>query len=521
MTAPWHRGSLAPPWHVAGAALLLLWWIAGLGQAPLFDVDEGAFAEASREMLVSGDWGHTTLQGVDRFDKPILIYWLQAASMAAFGTDAWAVRLPSAICGWLWCLVLARAASQEGGEASGWMAALLTAGAVGPVLIGRAATADALLNLLVTCACLTLWQALRDERVAAARWAALWAALAVLTKGPIGLLIPLAAALIWCASEHRPGPRVRLLRDPWTWLIFMAVSLPWYVYAWQRHGAAFVDGFFVHHNLERFGRELEGHGGHPLYTPVALVALLLPWSLLGLPMAQHLRADWRDTHVRFLFGWMGFVLVLFAVSATKLPHYALYAASPGVLLAARWLPRLHPAWAMVVAVPVAATAALAAGSVQLARRLSAVVPTLPHAGSVEWTSMTPPWPASLLGALCALALVIGWPGRAPTVSLARRVATLLVLHAVLWVWVLVPWWAWLLQGPIVELAQVARAQSLHGLVQSGVHQPSFAFYAGQEAPRRDPRAGETALLRCDTQTRHVPQGDELARRQGWCLVRQR
>ena len=68
------------PWAVALALLLLYLW--QLGAAPLFDVDEGAFSEATRELLSSGDWGHTTLNGTDRFDKPILVYWLQAASMA-------------------------------------------------------------------------------------------------------------------------------------------------------------------------------------------------------------------------------------------------------------------------------------------------------------------------------------------------------------------------------------------------------------------------------------------------------
>ena len=76
-------------------AALVLMWVVGLGHAPLFDVDEGAFAEASREMLTSGDWGHTTLNGADRFDKPIFIYWFQASSMALFGVNEWAVRLPS------------------------------------------------------------------------------------------------------------------------------------------------------------------------------------------------------------------------------------------------------------------------------------------------------------------------------------------------------------------------------------------------------------------------------------------
>src|SRR5690349_9512215 len=85
----------AAPWRaVMGALLLGLPFLLRLGAAPLFDADEGAFSEATREMLASGDWGHTTLNGAPRFDKPILIYWLQALSVSALGLHEMALRLP-------------------------------------------------------------------------------------------------------------------------------------------------------------------------------------------------------------------------------------------------------------------------------------------------------------------------------------------------------------------------------------------------------------------------------------------
>ena len=79
--------------------LLLFIYLIGLDQSLLFDVDEGAFTEATREMLVSGDWLHTTLNGIDRFDKPIGVYWLQAISSFIFGNNEFAFRLPSALSG--------------------------------------------------------------------------------------------------------------------------------------------------------------------------------------------------------------------------------------------------------------------------------------------------------------------------------------------------------------------------------------------------------------------------------------
>ena len=97
-----------PAWQrIVYALLLALPLLAGLGQAPLFDVDEGAFSEATREMLASGDFGHTTLNGEDRFDKPIGVYWLQAASVSVFGAEPFAFRLPSVLSGWLLAISLA------------------------------------------------------------------------------------------------------------------------------------------------------------------------------------------------------------------------------------------------------------------------------------------------------------------------------------------------------------------------------------------------------------------------------
>ena len=75
---------------VLGALALLGLFLLGLDKALLFDVDEGAFTEATREMLLSGDWGHTTLNGLDRFDKPIGVYWLQAISASVFGLNEFA-----------------------------------------------------------------------------------------------------------------------------------------------------------------------------------------------------------------------------------------------------------------------------------------------------------------------------------------------------------------------------------------------------------------------------------------------
>src|SRR5499433_1436090 len=85
------------------AVLLSLFF--ALGRSPLFDVDEGAFSQATMEMFERGDFLSTYLNGSPRYDKPILVYWLQAAAVAVLGVSEFALRFPSALCASLWALL--------------------------------------------------------------------------------------------------------------------------------------------------------------------------------------------------------------------------------------------------------------------------------------------------------------------------------------------------------------------------------------------------------------------------------
>ena len=256
-------GPAAPPWprrlaSVALPLLVLAVALAGLGGHPLFDVDEGAFAEASRELLASGDWWHTTLNGADRFDKPIGIYWLQALSLALFGASEFAVRLPSALAAAGWALVLGRFAREQGEPLDGVRATVLAISSLGVMAMGRAATADACLNLLITLAGLDLWRAVSHLDRGAWRRAALWIGLGLLVKGPVALLVPVAAVGVWALGRGRAAPWRWMLGDAWAALIVLLVAGPWYAYALWRHGMAFVNGFLLHHNVARFSGALEG-----------------------------------------------------------------------------------------------------------------------------------------------------------------------------------------------------------------------------------------------------------------------
>src|SRR6266704_706018 len=179
------------------AAVLLSFFLA-LGRAPLFDVDEGAFSQATLEMFQRGDFLSTYLNGEPRYDKPILVYWLQAASVALLGPSEWAFRLPSALCATAWAWLTYLFVRRHYGIDRALFAAALLATSLGVYIIGRAATADALLNCLLAAAMFAAWLHLStgERSWLYATHAAI--ALGVLAKGPIAILIPFATTLVFC-----------------------------------------------------------------------------------------------------------------------------------------------------------------------------------------------------------------------------------------------------------------------------------------------------------------------------------
>jgi 4-amino-4-deoxy-L-arabinose transferase-like glycosyltransferase len=486
-------------WAILALALAaIFFW--PLGAAPLFDVDEGAFAEATREMIASRDWLHTTLNGADRFDKPILVYWLQAASIFALGKSDAAVRLPSAICGFLWCLAVARFAAPRFGARAAWCAAAILGTSLGVIAIGRAATADALLNLLLALTAFDLWRHVETGAKAPLRRAALWAALGILDKGPIALLVPGGAIIVWAVLSRERKPIVRAVSDPLAWLILVGVAAPWYVYALHRHGQAFIDGFVMKHNVGRFTGTLEGHAGGPLYYAIALPLIALPWTPLLIALLPRLKRLWREPVTRWLLCWSGFVLVFFSLSGTKLPHYVLYGYTPLALLGGRLLAdapsrALRIALGSTLALTLIVLCATPWAATLVAARLApglyrSLVEGAPAPSTFYLVA------AGIAAALLAIAALRPSTAGAPA---PMRTALGAVAVALFLVAAVVPWWGETLQGPVRRLAEAARASSATAPAgtQANVNLPSFGWYLEAPAPHRLPVAGEFGLYRVD------------------------
>jgi 4-amino-4-deoxy-L-arabinose transferase-like glycosyltransferase len=504
-----------PPlrWVLLIFALPLAAFFLRLGGAPLFDVDEGAFSEATREMFERGDFLSTYLNGEPRFDKPILIYWLQALNYLLFGASEWAFRLPSALAAACWSYATWAFARERFGANTALAALAVAATALGPFAIGRAATADALLNLLIALALFDAWRHLESGRRAPLLRSFVWIGLGVLTKGPIAVLVPGAVTFLYCATRGEWKLWVRTVFDPVGLAILAVLVVPWYAAALVIHGQAFIDGFIFKHNVARFTGTLEGHAGSLFYYVLAVPLLLLPWTGPLLASLRHARADWATGARRFLWLWAAFVVAFFSLSGTKLPHYALYGATPLFLLIAAHRNTLQRAW-LHLAAPTAFLLLLpllplvfqqlsvsTAGNAYYRAQLSLA---LGEAGHFYYLVT--------LGALALwLVLALRWTA-ATWLKLTAGAAIQVVALGL----VVVPWIGAVLQGPVKEAGLRAKALD-EPVVAWRFTAPSFSVYREAVTPDRPPEAGELALARVD----RVPADgyETLYSRGGVALVR--
>ncbi len=495
-----------PGWADALVALaVLVALFLRLGGAPLFDVDEGAFSEATREMIAHHDWGFTTLNGVPRFDKPILVYWLQAVSVSALGVNEIAFRLPSALCAAIWAFSVWGFARNRIGANAGRMAGLVLATSVGVLAIGRSATADSLLNTLMCLSMLDVWRYIErgadNGGLPALRRTFIWVGLGLLTKGPVAALVPGAVATIYClVSGDWPKLRRAILYWP-GWLLMIAIAAPWYAYALNRHGMDFVNGFLLKHNVSRYTSSLEGHKGSPLYYFVLGPVLWLPWSGLLPALLARVREHWAQPLGRFLWIWALFVLGFFSLSGTKLPHYVLYGSTPVFIgLAAMaasnrgvtTLMRVSRGLIYVlIAVMLAGLPWVPHVMQQFADSGKIADPFYRELASGASAAVPQLWPIlSGLALAVWLMVTLRWRRFMPSAALGGALSAALVVGC------FTPWLGDVLQGPIKHAAEFARSRP-EPAVQWMLHQPSFSVYREAETPLLPPEPGQLALTRAD------------------------
>jgi hypothetical protein len=310
--------------------------LAGNAATSLWDRDEPRYAVCAREMRARGDWIHPTFNGEPFYHKPILIYWLLRAGTAIGGDNPFGARLISALAGTGTCLVVWAWGRRMLGARVGLWAALVLATAPIMVVESKLATTDACLALWVVLCQAALWELSRgpSRALAGVFWISL--ALATLTKGPVGPVLIVAAALV---SWWWGGPTGYLKRLQWLpgLILFLLVAAPWYLIIQRDSQGEFFRVMIGDQVFQRMAIRMEDHPGFPgFYLATGLLAFF-PWSAL-VPAAS--LAAWSrrrsEPAAGFLLGWLAGSLLVFEGSKTKLVHYTLPAAPACALLVA-WL----------------------------------------------------------------------------------------------------------------------------------------------------------------------------------------
>jgi len=341
-------------------------WFATLQSRPLFNPDEGRYAEIPREMLGGGDWVIPHLNGVAYIEKPPLQYWATAMSLRVFGQNEFAARLYTAVTALLTLLIVWRVALAQWNERTAWRAAAVLGSMLLFLVLGQLLTLDMSLTFYMTLSLAGFLLAQRPQHAqeGSARGAPRWmlvawgaTALGVLTKGLVAAAIPAAVLILYSLYSRDFTPWRRLgLRQGLP--LFLAVSVPWHWFA-ARRLPDFLDFFFVHEHFARYLTPSADREEAWWFFGAVLAAGSLPWTLSALRV---LGLGWRRPKQRgqfdaalFLWIWAAFVLVFFSLSDSKLMPYILPAMPPLALLIAASPPRalrrdlLLTAWLTVVA----------------------------------------------------------------------------------------------------------------------------------------------------------------------------
>ena len=323
--------------------LASLTFLVGLGRGAITDADEAFYAEAAREMVQSGDVVTPFYNYEPRFQKPVLYYWVTAATFAATGGPGEAgSRLWAALSGIGLVLVTAACARRWFDDGVALLSAAIVATSFGYYSIGRMALPDLPLTFFITLAICAAWAAMLETDRHHTRWVLISAAalgLGFLTKGPVGVIIPALVTVPVVLLERR---RLNLRASDFVLggLVFAVIALPWYGLMWARHGNAYLEGFFLGDNLERFATE-RFNDPRPwwFYLPV-VAGGLLPWTPLALVWLQPVwrfvtrRKDIETLELRLIL-WAALPLLFYTLSVGKQPRYILPLLPPLAMLLAR------------------------------------------------------------------------------------------------------------------------------------------------------------------------------------------
>jgi 4-amino-4-deoxy-L-arabinose transferase-like glycosyltransferase len=357
-----HPSALAKRVYLLLFAIIIAFYLYGLGNLPLLGPDEPRYAQIGREMLWRRDLITPMLGYHVWFEKPALLYWMIAAAFEVFGVSEWSARLGPALCGLLTIAAVwwvGREIDRDDPRGFSFWSLVVTATCLGLIVFSRAASFDVVITMTTTwsLACFLLHElpTTRNKRRLLAGFY-VFIGLSLLAKGLVGIVIPFGVVGLYYVLRRAWPSRSVWLSLFWGVPLAVAVAAIWYGPVIARHGWSFIDDFFVQHHFARYVSNKYHHPQPIYFYPAIILMLALPWTpFLIVALAKARNWSWRSTDSAsitrvFSLAWLLLPIVFFSFSGSKLPGYVLPAVPAVALLVSDRLTRVFdPKWLLVVA----------------------------------------------------------------------------------------------------------------------------------------------------------------------------
>lgn len=325
----------------------LLLFVPGLGVVHLFDWDEINFAESAREMLITHDYLTVKVNFEPFWEKPPLFMWMQVLSMKVFGVNEFAARFPNVIVGITSLLVLYNIGRKLKNKKFGYIWMMMYVCSLFPFFYFKSGIIDPWFNLFIFLGIYYFVQFSYKENKGnpylQVALSALFLGLAILTKGPVGLLIFLLTFAIYLIFNKFK------LNYNWKHVLLFAVIITfvgcfWFVLQILNGNYRIIQDFIVY-QIRLFQTKDAGHGGFLLYHFVIILVGVFPASILALPsFSPSVLRHEEDVKMVHFFKWMlilfWVVLILFTIVKTKIVHYSSMCYFPLTFLAAWYIDKL-------------------------------------------------------------------------------------------------------------------------------------------------------------------------------------
>ena len=343
---------------VFGIIIFLL----GLGSTGLVDETPPLFAAAGKAMSESGDWLTPKVNGIFRFDKPPLIYWLMGLFYSLPKNEVWdslgtiSARLPSALASLFLMLVIGDTIycwPQKGERKLTTPIVASLSFALSPLLIvwSRTAVSDALLCGNLGISLLLFWRRMASNKKENCISPWVFLGLAILTKGPVAFVLALLTISSFLFVQKDWRDLLDKIKPKRGLLITVLLSLPWYVLELIKEGRPFWDSFFGYHNFQRYTSVVNNHA-EPIWFFLYIMVIgslpFTPFLFHGIfeafkDLKTSFKKDCIPSESLFIYClcWLGSVFIFFSISATKLPSYWLPAIPAAAILTSNSFTKLQ------------------------------------------------------------------------------------------------------------------------------------------------------------------------------------